>query len=69
MGQLLNIKGEVVHEWTQEEFDTWREENYDEETGLCDGNELRFYDTDWADLSEIQEEMGLDNETMRIWKA
>ena len=38
MGQLLNIKGEVVHEWTQEEFDAWREENYDEETGLCDGN-------------------------------
>ena len=69
MGQLLNIKGEVVHEWTQEEFDAWREENYDEETGLCDGYELRFYDADWADLSEIQEEMGLDNETMRIWKA
>lgn len=68
MGQLLNIKGEVVHEWTREEFDTWYEANYDEATGLVEEKELRFYDVEWEDLSEIQEEMGLDNITMHIWK-
>ncbi len=69
MGQLLNIKSEVVHEWTQEEFDAWREANYDEESGLTEGCELMFWDPTWENLDVLVEDFGIDNETMRVWKA